>query len=64
MMRAVFFINNKMRIEKTGRRSRYRRDFEHENCGIGFVAHLKGKKSHSIIKPGARYPQEYDSPGS
>ncbi|HEX2921308.1 MAG TPA: glutamate synthase large subunit [Bacteroidales bacterium] len=30
----------------------YRSEFEHGSCGIGFVAHLKGKKSHSIIKQG------------
>ena len=30
----------------------YRNEFEHDNCGIGFVAHLKGKKSHSIIQQG------------
>ncbi len=23
--------------------------FEHDACGVGFVAHLKGKKSHSIV---------------
>ncbi len=30
----------------------YRQEFEHGSCGIGFVAHLKGRKSHSIIKQG------------
>ncbi len=30
----------------------YRSAFEHDNCGIGFVAHLKGKKSHNIIQRG------------
>jgi glutamate synthase (NADPH/NADH) large chain len=30
----------------------YRGAFEHDNCGIGFVAHLKGRKSHDIIKRG------------
>ena len=25
---------------------------EHDACGVGFVAHIKGKKSHSIIKQG------------
>ena len=30
----------------------YRNAFEHDNCGIGFVAHLKGKKSHDIIRRG------------
>lgn len=28
----------------------YRAEFEHDSCGIGFVANLKGKKSHNIIK--------------
>ncbi len=30
----------------------YRREFEHDSCGIGFVAQLKGKKSHSIVRQG------------
>ena len=28
----------------------YRAEFEHDSCGIGFVASLKGKKSHDIIE--------------
>ncbi|MBW8190255.1 glutamate synthase large subunit [Neiella marina] len=28
----------------------YRPDFEHDACGIGFVANLKGQKSHDIIE--------------
>ncbi len=24
--------------------------FEHDSCGVGFVAHIKGQKSHDIIK--------------
>lgn len=30
----------------------YRPEFEHDACGIGFVAHLKGKKSHEIVNQG------------
>jgi glutamate synthase (NADPH/NADH) large chain len=30
----------------------YRREFEHDSCGIGFVAQLKGRKSHSIVRQG------------
>ena len=30
----------------------YHSSFEKDACGIGFVAHLKGKKSHDIIKDG------------
>ena len=25
---------------------------EHDACGVGFVAHIKGKKSHSIVEQG------------
>ncbi|KAA5548611.1 glutamate synthase large subunit [Adhaeribacter rhizoryzae] len=27
----------------------YHPSFEHDSCGIGFVAHLKGRKSHDIV---------------
>ena len=30
----------------------YHPEFEHDNCGIGFVAQLKGRKSHKIIQMG------------
>src|SRR5664279_3422779 len=41
-----------MKTERPQYQGLYRQEFEHENCGIGFVAHLKGKKSHSIIRQG------------
>jgi glutamate synthase (NADPH) large chain len=41
-----------MKKERPKKQGLYRQEFEHENCGIGFVAHLKGKKSHSIIRQG------------
>ena len=28
----------------------YDPSFEHDSCGIGFVAHLKGRKSHDIVE--------------
>ncbi|RRB06434.1 glutamate synthase large subunit [Larkinella rosea] len=28
----------------------YRSEFEHDACGIGFVAHVKGRKSHQIVE--------------
>ncbi len=30
----------------------YDSNFEHENCGVGFVVHMKGKKSHDIVLQG------------
>ena len=28
----------------------YRPEMEHDSCGVGFVAHIKGERSHQIIK--------------
>ena len=27
----------------------YRESFEHDNCGIGAIVNIKGKKSHSTV---------------
>ncbi|MDX1561930.1 MAG: hypothetical protein R3305_03345, partial [Gammaproteobacteria bacterium] len=31
-------------------RGLYRAEFEHDSCGVGFVAHIKGQRSHQIIR--------------
>ncbi len=41
-----------MKTYRPDKEGLYRREFEHGSCGIGFVAQLKGKKSHSIISQG------------
>lgn len=30
----------------------YNPKFEKDNCGVGFVANIKGEKSHDIVKKG------------
>lgn len=30
----------------------YNPDFEHDSCGVGFIAHLKGQKTHKIVRDG------------
>jgi len=40
------------RTKKSGVTGLYKSEFEHDSCGIGFVAHLKGRKSHAIITQG------------
>ena len=30
----------------------YNPENEHDSCGVGFVAHIKGNKSHDIVKQG------------
>ena len=41
-----------MKTERPSSQGLYRQEYERDNCGIGFVAHIKGKKSHSIISQG------------
>lgn len=41
-----------MRTNRPSDEGLYRQEFEHGSCGIGFVAQIKGKKSHSIISMG------------
>ena len=30
----------------------YDPEFEHDSCGVGFIAHMKGKKTHDIVRSG------------
>lgn len=42
----------------------YRSSFEHDACGVGFVAHIKGVKSHSIIEQGLLILKNLDHRGA
>ena len=37
---------------------------EHDACGVGFVAHIKGKASHSLIEQGLLILQNLDHRGA
>jgi len=37
---------------------------EHDNCGIGFVAHIKGKPSHEIVNRGLEVLRNMDHRGA
>ena len=40
----------------------YRPEFEHDACGIGLYAHIKGKATHDIVKKGLQYALSIRSP--
>ncbi|MCP2014595.1 glutamate synthase (NADPH/NADH) large chain/glutamate synthase (ferredoxin) [Deinococcus sp. HSC-46F16] len=42
----------------------YRQDQEHDACGVGFIAHLKGHKSHGIVTQGLRILENLDHRGA
>jgi glutamate synthase (NADPH/NADH) large chain len=39
-------------LEPPQRQGLYDPAFEHDACGVGFVAHIKNRKSHAIVKQG------------
>jgi glutamate synthase (NADPH) large chain len=41
----------------------YRPEFEHDACGIGLYAHLKGKPSHDIVKKGIHMLRQLEHRG-
>jgi glutamate synthase (NADPH/NADH) large chain len=42
----------------------YRASNEHDACGVGFVAHIKGVKAHSIIQQGLKILENLDHRGA
>ncbi|MDE1898771.1 MAG: glutamate synthase subunit alpha [Xanthomonadaceae bacterium] len=46
------------------RRGLYRPEHEHDACGVGFVAHIKGRKSHTIIEDGLLILNNLDHRGA
>ena len=45
-------------------RGLYARAHERDACGLGFVAHIKGQKSHSIIQQGLKILENLDHRGA
>src|SRR5690606_32494241 len=38
--------------------------YEHENCGVGFVAHIKGVRSHGIVEDADRILRHMEHRGA
>ena len=36
-------------IDSANQRGLYRQEFEKDACGIGFIANMKGRKSHEVV---------------
>ncbi|MDR2185593.1 MAG: glutamate synthase large subunit [Treponema sp.] len=47
-----------------GNRGLYRREDEHDACGIGFVADIKGRPSHDILKRGLEVLERMEHRGA
>ncbi len=47
-----------------GKLGLYDPQYEHDSCGVGFVAHIKGKKSHDIVKNALTMLEHMDHRGA
>ena len=53
-----------MNLKKQNQRGLYDPRYEHDACGVGFVAHIKGKKSHEIIEQAITVLRNLDHRGA
>ena len=51
-------------IEHLQQEGLYSPDAEHDACGVGFVAHIKGEKSHAIVQQGLKILENLDHRGA
>ena len=52
------------KIQQAQQHGLYSAKNEHDACGVGFVAHIKGNKSHSIIEQGLQILKNLDHRGA
>jgi len=51
-------------LDDAAQRGMYSPDAEHDSCGVGFVAHIKGKASHALIGQGLLILENLDHRGA
>jgi glutamate synthase (NADPH/NADH) large chain len=51
-------------IERASREGLYAAAHEHDACGVGFIAHIKGQKAHSIVEQGLKILENLDHRGA
>src|SRR5512132_3397427 len=57
-------LPSRAEIEALSERGLYDADREHDACGVGFVAHIKGTKDHAIIEQGLKILENLDHRGA
>ena len=46
------FSENNQTVNQPANQTLYRREYEHDACGVGMVANLSGEASHDIVEKG------------
>src|SRR5258708_40157894 len=50
MLGNTIMLNQVTLDQMSGRPSLYSADFEHDSCGVGFIAQVSGKRSNQVLK--------------
>ena len=59
-----FIPASRTEIDALAEHGLYRPGHEHDACGVGFVAHIKGNRSHAIVKQGLKILENLDHRGA
>src|SRR5262245_7603824 len=51
-------------LQRAAEQGLYNPANEHDACGVGFVAHIKGHKAHSIVEQGLKILENLDHRGA
>src|SRR6185436_6514700 len=51
-------------IQQAAEGGLYSAAHEHDACGVGFVAHIKGQKAHGIVEQGLKILENLDHRGA
>ena len=51
-------------VDVAGALGLYAREYEHDACGVGFVAHIAGRKSHAIVTQGLKILENLNHRGA
>ncbi len=62
MSEASRVLQNNLTLSKT--QGLYQSNQEHDACGVGFVAHIKGQKSHAIVSQALKILENLDHRGA
>src|SRR5512132_288163 len=57
-------LPSRAEIEALSEHGLYDASREHDACGVGFVAHIKGQKAHAIVEQGLKILENLDHRGA
>ena len=55
---------SRQEIEALAQGGLYSPEHEHDACGVGFIAHIKGQKAHAIVEQGLKILENLDHRGA